>query len=339
MSQNKKAKKISKNSQRNYTTIVISVVAVFFIIAGILYQKHNDKTEPAKPMENVDIPANQKAELPTDKKVIGITKEKPYQTPYINPPPAVSATAYAVINRKDKVRMYAKNPDIALPPASLTKIMTALIALDRYNLNDPVVIPEKCVGLNASTVGFQSFDVFTVEDLLYGLLVNSGADSACAIANIEGEDKFVSLMNEKAHELKLENTSYENEIGFDASDSQLSSINDIITLSNEALKFKTFQIIVGTDKKDIQSLNSKKIYHLKNTNDLLEIPGAVGIKTGYTENAGQCLDFLYENKDEEILIVVLGSKDRFADTKTLLHWAQEQIKLIKKEKQQTNLGG
>lgn len=266
------------------------------------------------------------------------TSKEGFKQPYKSPPPTVTAKAFGVINLTDNVQMYVKNPNLALPPASVTKIMTAIVALERYNLDRPIVIPPKCTALEGSKVGLQPNDVLSLEDILYGLLVQSGADAACAIANINDPTEFIEKMNQKANDLGMGSTVFENEVGFDAENRHFSSINDIIKLSKEALKYSSFRKIIGTKKVTLKSLSSTTKYELKNTNNLLfTIPGTVGIKTGYTEDAKGCLSYLHENKGQEILIVILGSEDRFKDTLTLLNWAQEQIELLKQT--ETNLGG
>ncbi|OGC52352.1 hypothetical protein A2982_03735 [candidate division WWE3 bacterium RIFCSPLOWO2_01_FULL_39_13] len=253
--------------------------------------------------------------------------EKPYTAPYIDPPPDITANAYSVTNLRENIRMYAKNPKVPYPPASVTKIMTAVIALREYDLEKPVIIPEKCTKLEGSKAGFKANDVFTLEDVLYGLLVRSGADAACAIASIGTEADFVEKMNQEATDLGMVNTIYENEIGFDRGEHQFSTVDDLELLAKEAVKSNVFRKITGTREVTVKALNSGSAYKLINTNELLfTIPGTIGIKTGYTDSAGECLAYLYENKSDEIMIIILGSQDRFRDTTKLLDWAKEQIK-------------
>lgn len=241
-------------------------------------------------------------------------------------PPIMDVQAYTVMDLKSEEILYSQNPHTQLPPASLTKVMTAVVALEEYNLSKSVVVPEKCVGLNGARIGLKANEVFTLEDLLYGLLVQSGADAACAIANITSERDFLEDMNKKAKDIGLEETIFQNEIGFDAENNQLTSVEDIRKLSLYALKISTFRKIVGTKYTTIKSLTTGQSYYIQNTNDLLfTIPGTVGIKTGTTDKAGQCLSYLYQNKDREILIIILGSKDRFKDTTTLLNWANAEL--------------
>ncbi len=243
-------------------------------------------------------------------------------------PPEISAKAYGIytFEKGEYKKMTDKNPDVMLPMASVTKVMTALVALENYDLDKPVVIPANCVGINASSVGFRPNDVLSLQDVLYGLLVKSGADAACAIANIDNEADFITKMNQKAAELGMTNTKFTNAIGLDNSDAHVSDINDLKILVTAALKYGSFRKIVGTEDITITSKSTGARYNVRNTNDLLfSIPGTVGIKTGFTDSAGECLAYLYQNKDQEILIIVLGSADRFGDTSKLLNWAKAEL--------------
>jgi D-alanyl-D-alanine carboxypeptidase len=239
-------------------------------------------------------------------------------------PPIISAKAFGIYTFKngEYKKLTDKNPDAMLPMASVTKVMTALVALENYDLDKPVVIPAHCVGINASSVGFRPNDVFSLQDVLYGMLVKSGADAACAIASIDNEADFIAKMNAKAVELGMTNTKFTNPIGLDNSDAHVSDINDLKILVTAALKYGSFRKIVGTEEISLTSKSGAR-YNVHNTNDLLfSIPGTVGIKTGFTDSAGECLAYLYQNKDQEILIIVLGSVDRFGDTSKLLDWAK-----------------
>lgn len=261
------------------------------------------------------IPNNDKAETPIQKLAETFTV-----------PPSLQAKAYLVMDVKNDQILLSQNELMQLPPASLTKIMTAIIAIEDYNLSRSVVVPQKCVDLNGAMIGFKANEVFTLEDLLYGLLVKSGADAACAIANISSEAEFLERMNAKAKEIGLDNTVFQNEIGFDAENNQLTSVEDIRKLSLYALNISTFRKIVGTRNIVIKNLSAGNTYPVQTTNDLLyTIPGSAGIKTGTTDKAGQCLSYLYQNRDREILIVILGSQDRFKDTTALLNWANGEL--------------
>ncbi|PIR42614.1 hypothetical protein CO058_03050 [candidate division WWE3 bacterium CG_4_9_14_0_2_um_filter_35_11] len=243
-------------------------------------------------------------------------------------PPEVSAKAYGIFDMKNDSTIYTKNPDLPLPPASVTKVMTAMVAMDEYDLEKPVYIPAKCTNINASKVGFVARDVLSLEDVLYGLLVRSGADAACALANLYNETDFIDKMNQKANEIGMEKTIFENPIGLDSDKIQLSTVNDLEKLTKYSLKYGVFRKIVGTKEVKLVSLtNTNRTYKIKNTNDLLfTIPGTVGVKTGFTTGARECLIYLYEDKSSQYLIIVLGSEDRFGDTTKLINWTKESLR-------------
>lgn len=325
---------MGKPSSKTVSTIFFIIVGGI-LIGGAIY--NNQKYKPLNKVEEAIIKSHKESEQKEkeeEAKVTAAKEKEKFKSPYKEPPPEIQAKAYGVVNLTDDVVMYTKNPDEELPPASITKIMTAIVALEEYDLNKPVVMPENCTKLDAAKVGIKPNEVLTMEDMLFGLLVKSGADAACAIANVGDENEFVNKMNQKAKELELQHTNFKNEIGLDSLDTekvneQRSSVNDILKISRYALKFSAFRKIVGTKTITIKTSTGNS-YTIDNTNDLLfSIPGTVGIKTGFTDEARGCLSYLYENKGQEVLIVILGSEDRFTDTKTLLDWANQQIKLIK----------
>ena len=303
--------------------ILIGILAKYNILLGKKIQSEVSLDNQAFPIARTEIVNDadiDKNQLNHTEPKIGIA------------PPIISAKAYLIMDVKTDTVLFSNNSDMQLPPASLTKIMTAIVAMEEYSLSKSVVVPERCVGLDGTSIGFKTNEVFTLEDMLYGLLVKSGADAACAIANISSEADFLAKMNEKAKEIGLQNTVFQNEIGFDAKNNQLTSVEDIRKLSLYALKISTFRKIVGTKNAVIKNLNTVQKYSFQNTNDLLfTIPGTVGIKTGLTEKAGQCLSYLYQNRDREILIIILGSQDRFQDTKALLEWANAELDFRNKE--------
>ncbi|MBU4381021.1 serine hydrolase [Candidatus Parcubacteria bacterium] len=239
------------------------------------------------------------------------------------PAPLITATSAIAVNAKTGKPLYEKNPDAPLPPASTTKIVTALVILENYDLAQVVAIPPTCVGLDEPTVGFFANDQVTIESLLYGMLVKSASDAACSLAHVSASyGEFINKMNTKAQDLGLTSTVFSNEIGFDSEDqNQLTTARDLSVLAQEAMKNDIFRIIVGTREIKVTTNLFKKTYTITTTNELLkEIPGTTGIKTGNTEKAKGCLVYSYDNLGKKILIVILGSDDRFGDAKNILDW-------------------
>jgi D-alanyl-D-alanine carboxypeptidase len=332
-----KDKNYNKNLYLKYVSLVIIIVCIAVIVSGIIFRSivEEDNTnlqvqDNATSIENVvELPSSEVKGTSTVNDILPVFKPA-----YLNPPPEITANAYAVEDMTEDKRIYSKNANLSLPPASITKIMTAIIALEEYELSREVLISEKCTLVEGSKVGFKAFDVLTLQDVLYGLLVNSGADAACAISNIEGDQIFIEKMNNKAEEMGMESTVFENEIGLDSQKFQYSSVNDLVKLTRYAIKYDSFSKIVGTEAVTLESLNSTNVYKLTNTNELLlNLPGTIGVKTGQTPEAGQCLSYMYENpsKKQKFLIVILGSSDRFGDTKKLLDWAKTETDNIKEK--------
>lgn len=222
------------------------------------------------------------------------------------------------------------------PIASLTKIMTAVVALEHKELSDKFVVSEKAATTGENSMGITAGETYTLEDLLYGLILNSGNDAAVGVAEgVAGsEEKFVEWMNIKAGELGLIDTKF-----FDASglnDNNESTAYDLAKLTRYALKNPDFKKIVGTleweipyeasaDENQSGTSGHKYIYLSNQTNLLKTYPGVHGVKTGYTEVANLCLVTYAQNSDHEIIGVVLGSDNRKYDMVRMLDFSFEMV--------------
>lgn len=236
--------------------------------------------------------------------------------------PDVTAKAVVIMDKDSKTVLFSKNPNLLFSMASTTKIMTALVALDYYKMNDILTIKtEKVEGVN---VGFGIGEQLFFEDILYAMLLPSGNDAALALAQNYpgGEEGFIKKMNEKAKELHLVNTNFADSIGLEDSRDYTTPL-DLARLSSLALESKIFTQIVGTKTFEISNLAGDK-YVLKNLNKLLGVQGVNGVKTGTTEEAGQVLvtskiEIDANGKKHALIIVVMNSLDRFWDTSKLLY--------------------
>lgn len=228
-------------------------------------------------------------------------------------PPLLSAPEALLADSDTSQVLLAVNPDNPRPMASITKLMTALLALERSHLEDQVVVsPTALVG--ESTMGLQSGEVVTVEDLLWGLLLNSGNDAAVALAeHVAGSvPGFVVMMNTRAAELGLLSTHFANPHGMDAPD-HYSSAHDLWRLAEETLAYPKVREIVGTQS------TTRAGHPLWNQNVLLATyPDADGVKTGTTDLAGQSLVASVTRDGHRVLAIILGSSDRYADARALL---------------------
>jgi len=246
--------------------------------------------------------------------------------------PDISAKGVIVMDNDSKVLLYSKNPNLLFSMASTTKIMTALVALGYYKIDD--VLTVKTENVEGVNVGFKIGEKLFFKDILYAMLLPSGNDAALAIAqNYNGGEKaFVEKMNDKAKALTLNNTNFVDPIGLEDSRDYTTPL-DLARLASYALGNKTFVNIVATRTKEISDITGGNKYLLKNLNKLLGVSGVNGIKTGYTDEAGQVLvtskvEVDSNNRQHTLIIVVMDSLDRFWDTSKLLYWMSENINYL-----------
>ena len=225
-----------------------------------------------------------------------------------------------IVDVDSSVVMFERNANLLLSPASTTKIMTALVALDTYDLGDVLTI--KNVLSDGQSMKLFVGEKMTVENLLFGTLVSSGNDAAYALADNYpgGVAAFVAAMNEKAKELKLTQTHFTNPMGFDDADHKMSAM-DLANLARVALANPVVAKMVAIPQITISDVSHTYYHALVNINELLgKIPGVGGIKTGWTEEAGENLVTLVDRNGHKVILVVLHSDDRFAETTALIDW-------------------
>lgn len=234
--------------------------------------------------------------------------EKKYKEPYIN-------ARYAVaLDCNSKIMLYSKSADENVPIASTTKIITALVAIKRGNLDKKIEISKNAASIRGSKVGYKKGEVITLRELLYGLMMRSGNDAAIAIAEgTAGNVKnFSKLMNECAYEIGMTGSHFESPHGLD-SEYHYSSAYDLALAACEAKKYKLFNDIVSSKDVDGKAYGFTRSYH--NINKILWLlPNASGIKTGYTGGAGKCLVTSVKIKGNDVVIVVLNSTTRWKET-------------------------
>jgi D-alanyl-D-alanine carboxypeptidase (penicillin-binding protein 5/6) len=234
-------------------------------------------------------------------------------------PPEITAEAAYALDIDANQPLYALNPDERLPPASTTKIATALVVVRNAELTETVTIAEDDLVDTSefSNMGLVAGDTLSVELLLYGLLLPSGNDAALALARYVGEKlpggdadpraAFVQAMNDLVAELGLENTHFVNPAGQDA-ENHYSSARDLAVLGGALLDVPELATIVATPYYEGQSVGSEaRFYSLSATNTLLGEVGIIGIKTGITEKAGGALVIGAEYASNRVVTSVLGS--------------------------------
>lgn len=237
--------------------------------------------------------------------------------------PILSAKGAILIDAGDGSVIYEKDADRKLYPASTTKIMTALIVIEMLteidaNLESKIVVPAKAVGVEGSSIYLKEGEVITVEELLYGTLLQSGNDAATALAVCFGgnEDNFVKKMNAKARALNCKNTNFINPSGL-FHENHYTTARDLARIAQAAMKNNTFRQIVGT--KQWISESSGRIINNKNKT-IEEYEGATGIKIGYTKKSGRTLVASAQREGKEFIAVVLDDPDWFQDAYSMMDY-------------------
>lgn len=230
------------------------------------------------------------------------------------------ARAAVLIERNTGMVLLRHNENEPLPMASTTKVMTALLALEKGNLDDVVTVGRNSYGVPGTSIYLNLGEHITLRDLLYGLLLASGNDAAVAIAeHIGGSvEAFCAMMTERAAELGCENTVFVNPNGLPA-EGHHTTAYDLALIAREAMKHETFREIVSTRRASIPWEGRSYDRILNNKNRLLtDYEGATGIKTGYTRAAGRCLVFGARRDGLEVIGVVLNCGDWFNEAARLM---------------------
>ena len=239
----------------------------------------------------------------------------------INDEPILNSRIAVAYDRKTGTVIWGKNENKRSAMASTTKIMSALLLIENADLSQEVVISQKAGGTGGSRLGLKKGDKITLNDLLYGLMLKSGNDAAVAIAETVGGDldNFAEMMNNKAHEIGLENTHFVTPHGLDNPE-HYTTAYELAKLADYAMKNEIFAQVVNTKNYTVTINGYPK--NISNTNELLgNLEGVNGVKTGFTNNAGRCLVTCTNRNGFETITVVLG-----ADTKKFR--TQDSIKLI-----------
>lgn len=247
--------------------------------------------------------------------------------------PAVGAKEAYVIDSTGTVH-FSKRETKRVPVASLTKVMTAYVVLHNAKLTDTVTISaadvKHAVSQGATTAGLKKGERLTVRDLLYGLMLPSGADAASALARTYGPGlkAFVGRMNTSARRLGLKNTRYTNPDGLPAPAGGYSTAADQVALTRKMMDDPTFKAVVGTGTHKVVKSGSHRAHTWRNSNKLLtQADGVLGVKTGYTSAAGYCLLFAAERGGKTVIGVLLGDTDarRFSTAVKLLDYVDAQL--------------
>lgn len=238
------------------------------------------------------------------------------------PPPGTIARSAVLIDADDNGVLFGKNEDEKVPPASTTKIMTAILALESGRLDEPIMISQNAVSVEPSVLGLQVGDQITLREALTGMMLVSGNDAAIAIAEtIAGSvPAFAQMMNDKAKELGAVNTHFVNPNGLTEYD-HYSTAHDMALIASYAMKNPEFRRIVSLKDYEVKYMDGHTQY-VTTTNRFLKsgFKGANGIKTGFTNAAGDCLAASATRGKKTLIAVFYNDDDRWTDAPAWLEY-------------------
>lgn len=240
------------------------------------------------------------------------------------------ARAMVVLEGNTNTELYGYNQNSKLPMASTTKIATAIVAIEKCeDLDEIFTVSDKAVGIEGTSIYLNKNEQISMRNLLYGLMLASGNDCSVAIAErLGGTEKFVQDMNNFATKLGALNTHFDNPHGLD-SDTHYTTAYDLALMTSYALKNPTFKEIASTKYYTIEKTNNHDMRYLKHKNKLLFThDDCVGVKTGFTDNAGRCLVNAFERDGMQVISVVLNCGPMFEECLRLTNQAFNEYELV-----------
>ncbi len=234
--------------------------------------------------------------------------------------PVINAQHAIVVDVDAGQILYALDPHARVADASLTKMMTAMIALDLAAPDQVVTVPAAATQVIPDHMGLSAGEQLTVRELLDGMLLDSGNDAAETVAQtLVPRDQFLERMNRKAQAMHLRDTHFVNPSGLDEPNHYSSAYDLAVITATLLLDYPELRSIVGTRQVTLVATATHKGFKPTSLNRLLwTYPGAIGVKPGYTDNAGYCLAAAATRGGHTVIVVVLGSTQHFTDATTLL---------------------
>ena len=229
-----------------------------------------------------------------------------------------SGVAQSYLVKRDGYVLWAHEPQARHAPASLAKMMTALLVLERGALNDVVTVSRAASRETGSRIRLKAGDQVRVHDLLAATIVASANDACRALADHFGPIDFVARMNQRAAELRLDDTRFADPCGHDRP-GQYSTAEDLARLGEQVMQHPEYERLAGLRSLTIRSTDGRRRFWLSNTNALIgRYTGVIGVKTGTTWRAGHCLVAIAEKDGVRVLIVLLNARDRWPSAARLL---------------------
>lgn len=244
--------------------------------------------------------------------------------------PAIRAGAAVLIEARSGTVLFAKNGEMRRAPASTTKMLTAIVALEKGRLNQVIKVSKKAAATGGSSIWLKSGDRLTLGELLEGTMLRSGNDGSVAIAEgVAGSvEIFVNWMNLKAKEIGALQTNFKNPHGLRAP-SHYTTALDLALIARYGLANPQFARLVSKKEGHLQWLDRQRQVEIKNTNRLLwYLQGADGVKTGTTNEAGHCLVASATRDGKQLIAVALNSGDRWGDCVRLLEYGFEKFNIL-----------
>lgn len=297
-----------------------------------------------------EVPSNAPHVMPWNENVLLEASKIPEKNEK-NIAPVLDAKAAIVVDINNGIILYEKNIHESLPIASLTKLMTTTIVIEENDPKETVIVSKNSAQTEGSKAWLTEDEKITVENLLYAALINSANDAAVALAehNADSVENFIKKMNTRSKELGMISTSFVNPTGLDEDPpnketkpnsenkndknslelpqqseyQNISTAYDMTLLARYAYGKSFIRRAVIKKKLEVTSINEVLKHQLKNTNDLLDsyLP-VLGLKTGTTNTAGECLIAIIENPEgNDIITIVLNSPSRYKETKVMADWA------------------
>lgn len=245
--------------------------------------------------------------------------------------PDLDAKAILSLDLETGKVLYEKNSAEKLPMASLTKLMTMLVIMDEHGLDEVVTVDNRATTVEPSKMNLLSGEKITVRNLVKAMIIKSANDAALALAYFDsGEiEIFADKMNKKAKEIGMNNTHFVNPIGFDDPD-QYSTTDDLSILARKIYKNPLVRETATIKETSLNSVDNEQSHSVQSTNALLDsYLKTLGLKTGTTDEAGQCLISIIESPEgNKIMNIMLGSPARFTESKIISQWIFENYKWI-----------
>lgn len=218
--------------------------------------------------------------------------------------------------------MFERRASQVMAPASLTKIMSAILILEEANLDEPVTVSAEAASTHGTRLRLKAGEVYPLRGLVEAMLIRSANDACLAAAeHVAGDEQaFVAKMNARAKELGLTRTQFKNACGF-TMEGHYSTAEDLAMLTEHAMANEVFASIVREPMAVLQTLDQSKTLIARTTNRLLGVvDGVVGVKTGYTRASGRCLITVAQRGDKTLLLVLLNARQRWNTAQTLIEW-------------------